>query len=97
MAVKITCIKKAGGDHLDPHIAISHLGWIDESDGKNGISDRLTIYDWLKNQKGVAYVIDRFGNKAFVYPREHTSGSKFVQTTADKVWTNNLLELPECK
>jgi Protein of unknown function (DUF3892) len=97
MAVKITCIKKAAGDHFDPHIAISHLGWMDESDGKTGISDRLTIYDWLKNQKGVAYVIDRFGNKAFVHPREHTSGLKFVQTAADKVWTNNLLELPECK
>jgi Protein of unknown function (DUF3892) len=97
MAVRITCIRKAGGDHLDPHIAISHLGWIDESDGKTGISDRVTIYDWLKSQNGKAYVLDRSNNKAFLFPREHTTGTKFVQTAADKVWTNNLLALPECK
>jgi hypothetical protein len=54
------------------------------------------MYDWLKDKGGVAYVLDKFGNKANLYPRENAAGTKFVQTYADKVWTDNLLSLPEC-
>jgi hypothetical protein len=96
MAVRITCINKAGGQHYDQHTAISNLGWITDS-GETGKSTRLQVYDWLKqNSANRAYVIDRFGNKAYLYPRENSQGTKFVQTFADRVWTDNLLALPEC-
>jgi len=96
MAVRITCINKAGGQHYDPHTAISSLGWITDT-GETGKSSRLQIYDWLKqNSSNTAYVLDRFGNKAYVYPRESSVGTKFVQTFADRIWTDNLLYLPEC-
>lgn len=97
MTVRITCITKAGGHHYDPHVAISNLGWVNDRTSETGTSTREQIYDWFKNHKGVAYVVDRLGNQAFVYPRENASGTRFVQTYADKVWTDNLLALPECR
>jgi hypothetical protein len=97
MAIRIRCINKAGGAHYDAHTAISYLGWLNEADNNTGKSSRLEIYDWLKqNTANVAYVVDRAGNKAYLYPRENALGTKFVQTHADKVWTDNLLALPEC-
>jgi len=28
MSIRITCITKAGGDHENPYVAISRLGWV---------------------------------------------------------------------
>jgi hypothetical protein len=97
LAIRITCINKSGGDHADPHHAISQLGWTEDGTGKTGKNSRLAIYDWIKKENGVAYVQDAKGNKASVKTREHANGTKFVQTYADTVWTDNLLALPECK
>lgn len=96
MSIRITCINKSGGYHADPHHAISHLGWTNEANGESGKSTRLEIYNWIKDKKGEAFVRDARGNKAFVSTREHVNGTKFVQTYADRVWTDNLLALPEC-
>jgi Protein of unknown function (DUF3892) len=96
MAIRITCINKSGGYHADPHHAISHLGWKNEQTGNTGRSARLEIYDWIKEKNGVAFVLDRLGNKAYVGTRENANGTKFLQTYADRVWTDNLLSLPEC-
>jgi uncharacterized protein DUF3892 len=97
MAIRITCINKSGGYHSDPHHAISDLGWVNDSTGEQGKSTRQQVYDWLKNQSGQAYVLDKLGNKAYVFPRENENGTKYVQTVADRVWTDNLLALPECR
>ena len=96
MAVRITCVNKEGGYHQDPHHAISDLGWINEENGKNGKSTRLDMYDWIKNKNGIAYVLDRWGNKAYLVARESTHGTKYVRTIADNVLTDDLLSLPEC-
>jgi len=97
MAIQITCINKSGGFHSDPHHSITTLGWRNETTGERGRSSRLQVYDWLKNQGGQAYVIDRRGNRAQVLPRENAHGTQFLQTIADRVWTDNLLALPECE
>jgi hypothetical protein len=97
MAIRITCISKANGFHLDPHHAITDLGWVNVGTGEHGRSTRQQVYDWLKSQGGQAFVLDRLGNKAYVFPRENTHGTQYVQTVADRVWTDNLLALPECK
>jgi len=97
VAIRITCINKAGGQHYDPHTAISDLGWVNDSTGKTGKSARQAVYDWLKqSSENQAYVIDRFGNRAYLFPRENQHGTQFVQTVRDRVWTDNLLALPEC-
>jgi hypothetical protein len=97
MTIRITCINKSGGYQADPHHAISNLGWVEDGTGKVGKNTRLEIYDWIKNQGGDAYVLDSRSNRAQVGPRENASGTRFLQTYADQVWTDNLLALPECK
>jgi hypothetical protein len=94
--IRITCINKAGGFHSDPHHAISSLGWTRETTGEQRKSTREQVYAWLKSQNGHAYVLDKAGNKAYVFPRENAYGARYVQTAADRVWTDNLLALPEC-
>lgn len=96
MSIKITCINKQQGYHEDPHHAISHLGWVEDGTGKSGKSTRLEIYDWIKDQNGVAYITDSYGNKAYLMTKVSKNGTKFVQTVADGRETNNLLNLPEC-
>lgn len=97
MAVRITCINKQQGYHQDPHHAIEYLGWVEDGTGRTGKSSRLEVYNFLKNNNGSAYVLDGYVNKAYLFPRENFAGTKFVQTQADNVWTNNLLALPECQ
>lgn len=97
MAIRITCINKAAGQHYDPHTAITHLGWVNDTTGGVGKSTRLQVYDWLRqSSSNHAYVQDGVGNRAYVYTRENANGTKYVQTGADQTWTNNLLALPEC-
>jgi hypothetical protein len=97
MSVRITCIKKSNGYHEDPHHAISEVGWIDEQTNETGRATRLEMYVWIKDKNGVASVSDSRGNKARVGTREHTNGTKYLQTYADGVWTDNLLALSECR
>jgi hypothetical protein len=96
MAIRITCINKSGGYHADPHHAIERLGWTEDGTGNTDVWTRLQMYDWIKHQNGVAYVRDSRGNQATVAAREHANGTKFVQTYADRIWTDNLLALREC-
>ena len=36
MIARITCINKDNGDHHDPHLAITHFGWLDEATNNRG-------------------------------------------------------------
>ena len=96
MSVRITCISKDGGNHDNPHVAISDLGWKNEETGDTGRSTRLQIYDWIKNQRGYAYVRDHVGNTVRVGTAENANGTRYVRTYRDNTWTDNLLALPEC-
>jgi hypothetical protein len=96
MAVRITCISKSGGYHADPHHAIERLGWIEDGTGKTGNNSRVEMYDWIKNRGGHAYVRDARGNTATVGTLEHANGTQYLQTYADRIWSDNLLALPEC-
>ena len=42
MAVRITCIKKQGGYHEDPHHAIERVGWL-APDGSRGSNTRVEM------------------------------------------------------
>ena len=97
MTVRITCINKDGGNHDNPHAAISHLGWIEDGTGSTGKSTRLEMYNWIKNQDGHAYVRDAYGNTSRVGAAETARGTKYVRTYRDGVWTDNLLSLMECR
>lgn len=96
MALRITCINKSGGHHQDPHEAISHYGWLNESTNSSGKNDRLSMVDWVKSG-GKAYVKDIFGNVAYCKVRTSIAGTEFLQTYSDNTPTDNLLSLTECK
>jgi len=97
MTIRITCINKDGGNHDNPHVAISHLGWIGDESGESGKSTRLEMYEWIKTQKGKAYVRGANGSTAWVGTAETENGTKYVRTYSDNTWTDNLLALPECR
>ena len=64
MAVKIICIKKQSGNHEDPHHAIERVRWVG-SDGKNGSTTRVEMYDWIKDKNGQnESAFDRLGERA---------------------------------
>ena len=95
MSVKITCIKKANGDHENPYVAIASLSWIVESTGATGTSTRQEMYDYVT--KGYeAYVKDSAGHKAKLIAKISLKGTKYVKTEADSVTSDNLLKLKEC-
>lgn len=96
MAVRITCIKKAGGYHDDPHVAISDLGWTNEQTGEAGQSTRVQMYEWVK-AGGHAFVRDRAGNTAYLVAKLSRTRNPYVQTVADGTPTDNLLHLDECR
>ena len=95
MSVRVTCINKASGHHEEPHEAVSHYGWVDESTKNTGRSDRQVMVDWVK-QGNKAYVRDAQGNTAYCAVRKSSRGTEFLQTYADGKYTDNLLSLPEC-
>lgn len=97
MAIKITCINKDNGNHENPNVAITHLGWVNEFNGASGKNTRLEVYNWIKNDKGEAYVKDVHGNKAKLITAETSNGTEYVKTEADTSLKNNLLSLQECK
>jgi hypothetical protein len=95
MSVRITCIKKSGGYHEDPHEAISTFGWTNEQTGASDTSTREQMWEWVTNG-GEAYVKDAYGNVARVLAKTNSRGTHYLQTEANGQLTDNLLKLPEC-
>lgn len=95
MSVRIRCINKAAGDHYNPYMAISHLGWICDQDQSTGKSTRLAMYDFVYNGN-LAYVQDARGDKAPLKAYVSSNGTKYVATQPDYTTLDNLLRLPEC-
>lgn len=94
--VRITCINKDNGNHENPHVAISHLGWTNEETGKKGTSTRVQMYDFIK-AGNFAYVSDpKDGSKAYLEARTTLFGTKYVRTKPDDTRRDNLLSLREC-
>ncbi len=95
MAVRIICIKRDEGIYDNPYLAIDYLEWINERINVTGITDRTKLHDWIKNENGDAYIIDKSGNKIQLAPAICPKGNKYVKTN-DNVERDSLLSLPEC-
>jgi hypothetical protein len=95
MAIRITCIQKDAGNHENPYVAISNLGWTDESTGEQKNSTRRQMYDWVTTG-GYAYV-QAGGAKARLVGAVSPRGNPYVKTEADNTQSDNLLKLPECR
>jgi len=94
MAIEITGIRKPGGAWNTAE-AISHYRWVEDGTANRGITDRLTVVDWLEHRGITAYVADN-SQQVWCEVRQNQHGTKFLQTVADGRETNNLLSLPEC-
>jgi len=94
MGVRITCINKAGGQHENPYVAISHLGWLNEQTGGSGRSTREQMYDFV--QGGNEAYVQAGAWKAKLLAMVSPRGTKYVKTQADSTLADNLLKLPEC-
>lgn len=94
MTIRIIWATKPSGNLHNSHEAISDFGWIIESTGETGRSTRLELYNWLKIPSNHALVRDGSGDVAWVGTRENSNGTQYLQTYADGIWKDNLLELP---
>lgn len=93
MSVRITCINKP--DRNSNHEAISRYGWIEDGTGKSDITERQAMVNWVKSG-GIAYVKEQ-DNAVKCRVNKSLAGTEFLQTYADGKFTNNLLNLLECK
>lgn len=97
MSIRITCIKKAAGDHENPYVAISRLGWVNllNPTEKNS-STRQEMYDFVM-KRGEAFVYDRTGTiRSKLICATSSKGTRYVKTQTDATKKDNLLELGEC-
>lgn len=96
MAIRITCIRKSGGHHENPYVAISHLQWVADGTATTGEWTREKMYDWVEREKGKAYV--QFGSsRADVLGAISARGTHYVKTEPNNTERDNLLKLPECR
>ncbi len=94
MAVRIIAIRKDGGNHYNPHEAISHYKWLDENTQESKVADRSSMVKWVEDG-GQTYVRSAEGT-VYCFVNQSSIGTKFLQTNADSRSSNNLLNLPEC-
>ena len=90
MAIKFTARRMSDGQQ---HEHIVRLWWIVPSTGKTGNDSREDLVKWIE-EGNKAYCEDAAGHRADVAVRTSARGVKYLQTHADRVWTNNLLALP---
>jgi hypothetical protein len=97
MSIRITCITKAAGDHENPYVAISRLGWVNLANpAEKNSSTRLEMYDFVA-KGGEAFVYDRTGTiRSKLICATSPKGTKYVKTEPDSKKKDNLLELVEC-
>ncbi len=97
MSIRITCITKSGGDHENPYVAISRLGWVNLfNPAEKNSSTRQEMYDFVA-KGGEAFVYDRTGTiRSKLICATSPRGTKYVKTQADTTKKDNLLELIEC-
>jgi hypothetical protein len=97
MSIKITCIKKASGDHENPYVAISRIGWVNLLNPyEKKSSTREEMYDFVI-KGGEAFVYDRSGTiRSKLICATSPKGTRYVKTQPDSTKKDNLLELGEC-
>ncbi len=90
MSIRITHIRLWEGPPT--HQRITHLNWVDLSDGTTNSSTKAQIVEWIE-AGGTAYV-DTGSAQVRVRVVHPTGATSYLRTYADQTWTNNLLELP---
>ncbi|HEX3458112.1 MAG TPA: DUF3892 domain-containing protein [Candidatus Baltobacteraceae bacterium] len=90
MRVRFTAIHLVGGIR---HEHIANLKAVDATTGAPYQDTRANWVAWMEQKGNSSFVQDNYGNRAEVGVRSN-GNTKWLQTYADKVWTDNLLALP---
>lgn len=90
MSIRITHIRLSGTPPT--HQRITHLKWVNTSDGETGSNTKAAIVDWI-DENGTAYVGTGSAQVRVGVVRPD-GATPYLRTYADQTWTNNLLELP---
>ena len=90
MKIQITAVELSDGS---THQHIVRLWWTESATGKSSDNTRAELVAWIEDKKVTAYTEDAAGHRADVLVRTPAQGSKYLQTQADGIWTDNLLAL----
>lgn len=91
MSIRITAIRLS---HGTGHEHIVRLWWANPADSSSGDNTRAEIVEFIE-KNGKAYVEDAWGHRSDVGVVTPRTGSKYLRTHADGVWTDNLLAIPQ--
>lgn len=99
MAIRIVGISPktraiAPSNSIPAHLAINVFKWVNEQNQTAGESYRTSVFDWIVNKKGKAYI--KNGDETiFIFGANASSGEQYIRALKDGVWTDDLLSLPE--
>ena len=81
-------------DKILAHLSIRNFKWVNDQNLQVGVSSLDSMFDWIVNKKGKAYVkkddnmIPIFGA---IVPQ---TGQQYLRCIKDNKWSDELLELP---
>jgi hypothetical protein len=98
MPIRITCIKRAPGEHENPYVAITRFGFVEDGFKEAETVSRESMHEFIVNG-GKAYVKNSKGARAFLVAETTPDGAKFVKTLPDDInfKADFLLTLKECQ
>ncbi len=91
MAIRCTAVRMSAGGYLHEHI--THIQWVEDGASNYNYNTRAEMVAFV-SKGGLAYVRDQRGNVAYLRVRRTATGTEYVQTQADGIWSDNLLALP---
>lgn len=90
MRVRFTAVHLVGGNG---HQHIANLQAVDSVTGRLYNDTRAAWVAFIEQRGNSGFVHDRYSNQVEVYVNSN-GYTKWVQTYADGIWTDNLLALP---
>lgn len=97
MAVRILSIEpkptSPTTNSVSAHFSIQDFKWINEQTLEEGVSNLDSMFDWIVNKKGRAY-IKKNQDMILVFGAVASSGQKYLRCIKDGNWSDDLLELP---
>ncbi|TSC89718.1 MAG: Uncharacterized protein G01um10143_208 [Parcubacteria group bacterium Gr01-1014_3] len=78
---------------VQAHLTIENFKWINEQSLESGLSSRTTMFDWIVNKKGQAYI--KVGDTIIsVFGAVSPTGQQYIRCIKGNQWSDELLDLP---
>jgi hypothetical protein len=96
MAIRITKVKPENlpVNKLEAHLAMQSFVWLNEQTQQAGEATRESMYDWIENKNGKAYIKDlTTGDNIYIFGAATPTGQHYIRTAENKEWTDRLIDL----